>query len=719
LHPLAVADLARSGITPEQAAQLEIFDVADASTIYPEFWPVRALVIPYFNPDHTPMTFTRDGEAHHFCRVRYLEPLPHRVGFVKPKNQKYDQPRGSGQRVYFCPTIPWTEMLANATEPLVITEGEKKSIAACLAGVPTIGLGGVFNFKDGFDSLIAELEATVWKAREFFLCFDSDAATNKNIQAAEARLVDELQRKRGARGYLVRLPQAGDDKVGLDDFLLAHGVQSFYTLLQSAPALNAIDLRVIEVNRDLAWIEFEALAYDYNQNTFIKKDSLLAGSHWASLKHITTGATQRSGPKEVQVLAEWLKHPFAARYSEILFRPGEGRVVTENGRRALNMWRDLEGGEGDPTPFLELSEFLFSHMPEGDRDLILKIFAYKAQHPAHKIALAPVLLGEQGCGKTLWTEILCEAFAPYSIPVNPEALSGEFQFWIERNLIVAVNEAKDSDMRAAAEKLKTLISDVDQSMNEKFRKQRRVKSYCQYVITSNHSDVGAFSEDDRRMIVVECPPKRELEFYNRMKAEGEWRKGGGPKAVLRWLLEYDLGDWEPPASPPVTQAKINARLESLTITQELAESMKRSSHNEVAMWLMSAEAWAKQSLTSSNTAIVNQANAILDNVQLYTVRPWYTPLELSRIFPSVALEVWGNRMDRTTSAGRLAKELRAVGIKYLRNRDDERGFKWEGQWRQYLVVSDFEEWAEPITQQDFERQMKQWPTLAQYRGQRK
>jgi hypothetical protein len=415
-------------------------------------------------------------------------------------------------------------------------------------------------------------------------------------------------------------------------------------------------------------------------------------------------------------MAEWVKHPFAARYSEVLFRPGEGTtVVGDDGRLAKNMWRPLEGGDGDPSPFLELSEFLFSKLPVEHRDLILKLFAYKAQHPEEKIALAPVLIGDQGCGKTLWTEILCEAFAPYSVDVNPIALAGEFQFWLERNLIVAVNEAKDSDMRAAAEKLKTLISDVNQTMNEKFRKQRKVKSYCQYVITSNHTDVGAFSEDDRRMIVVDCPKPREIEFYQRMNAQGDWRKHGGGKAVMRWLLEYKLGDWKPPSRPPMTAAKINARLESLTITQQLAEDMKHSTDNTVAMWLMSAEAWAKQTLTSNNPAAVNQANAVLDNVSRYTVRPWYTPEELSRIFPAVALEVYGNRMDRNTPAGRLAKELRAVGIKYLRNRDDERGFMWQGQWRQYLVVSDFAEWAEPITQADFERQMKEWPTFAQYR----
>ncbi len=168
----------------------------------------------------------------------------------------------------------------------------------------------------------------------------------------------------------------------------------------------------------------------------------------------------------------------------------------------------------------------------------------------------------------------------------------------------------------------------------------------------------------------------------------------------------------------MTAEKINAYFESLTTTERLAEQMKSSTSDTVAMWLAGAEAWAKQALQSSNNTLVTHANAVLQNIQRYTVRPWYTAEELARMFPSIAAETTTHRFDRTTPAGRVSRELRQAGIKYLRSADSERGFFWQGEWRQYLVISQFEEWARPLHQADFERQMKAWPTWASYKGSR-
>src|ERR1700719_744712 len=122
LRQSAVADLARSGITPEDAERAGMFDVDDASSIYPEFRAVPALVIPYFEPSGAIMRFERGGISQPFCRVRYLDDPP-AAGFVKQKQQRYSQPRDSGTRAYFCPLIDWPRALADADEPVIITEG--------------------------------------------------------------------------------------------------------------------------------------------------------------------------------------------------------------------------------------------------------------------------------------------------------------------------------------------------------------------------------------------------------------------------------------------------------------------------------------------------------------------------------------------------------------------------------------------------------------------
>lgn len=722
MRPSTTADLARSGLTPEDAEAVGMFDVANASTIYtPDFAPEPALVIPYFDISGTLVTF---GEGKAFCRVRYIERAPAQQGFVKRKQLRYTQPKASGLHAYFAPTLDWQRIADDASEPIIITEGEKKAVAGIKAGFPVVGLGGVFNFADTTGTLLPELENFEWTKRDVYICFDSDAALNPNILAAEARLVDELQTKRGARCYLVRLPQNGEAKVGLDDYLLAFGRDGLISLLQTAPSLGALDAKVVALNKSVAWIERENMVYDLDARMFIPKDSFVNGSRFSTLKHITLGGKQRTYPKAISIAATWLTHPHARRFGEILFRPGEGAVVAgEHGRPALNMWTGWEPEPGDVKPFLQLTDYLFQNMRPEDRDLPLKLMAYKAQHPEEKVPLALVMIGQQGCGKTLWSECIREAFSPYGIDVTPSSLAGEFQGWLERSLVAIINEAKGEDITAASEQLKALISDLKRPMNEKYRPVRQINTYTMYVITSNRRSVGAFSADDRRMIVVDCPPKltspEGQALYDTLgQRGGHWFHSGGPRKLLHYLLTFDLKGWKPPSSAPMSPEKYMAYIESLTPVQRLAEDMRTADQHTIVLWLDTAMAWAQNMEVSGNGALASAAVATRENVQRYQVRPFYSPEELALMFPAVVQNLLGSKLSKSTPAGMISRELRDAGIKYLVSRDDPRGFHWKGRIQQFLIVSDPEEWSAPMGQADFERLMGSFPTYGQLREKR-
>lgn len=722
MRPSTTADLARSGLTPEDAEAAGMFDVADASTIYhPDFHAEPALVIPYFDIGGKLVTW---GEGKAFCRIRYTERPPQAQGFTKRKAIRYSQPKGSGLHAYFAPGLDWTRLVGDPAEPILITEGEKKSLASIKAGFPVIGLGGVFNFATTDGALLPELEDFKWGKRDVYICFDSDAALNPNILAAEARLVDELQTKRGARCYLVRLPQDGDAKVGLDDFILAHGRDGFLGLLQTAPSLGALDAKVVALNKSVAWIDRENMIYDLEARQFIPKGSFVEGSRFSTLKHIAAGGKQRTQPKPISIAATWLTHPHARRFGEVLFRPGEGAVVAgEHGRPALNLWTGWDPEPGDVTPFLKLTDYLFQNMREEDRDLPLKLMAYKAQNPAEKVPLAIVLIGPQGCGKTLWSECLREAFSPYGIDVTPSSLAGEFQGWLERSLLAIINEAKGEDITAASEQLKALISDLKRPMNEKYRPVRQINTYTMYVITSNRRSVGAFSADDRRMIVVDCPPKMTTPegqaLYDTLgQRAGHWFHNGGPRKLLHYLLSLDLQGWRPPSQAPMSSEKYMAYIESLTPIQRLAEDMKTADEHTVMLWLDTAMAWAQTMEVSSNGQSSSLAQATKENVMRFQVRPFYTPEELSYMFPVVVQNILNSKYKATTPAGAISRELRDAGIKYLTSKDDPRGFHWRGRIQQFLIVSDEAEWTPPMSQADFERLMGQFPTYGQLRQQR-
>jgi putative DNA primase/helicase len=149
---------------------------------------------------------------------------------------------------------------------LLITEGEKKAAKADQEGLPCIGLVGVYGWQkkrkqgprgkaEGARELIDGLAPVRWGGRQVYVCFDSDAAENKNVQRAEWYLAQALQAK-GAIVRVVRLPPGPPDadgkptKVGLDDFLVAHGLEAFRALLAQAQPPSRPIFHVIEADDD-------------------------------------------------------------------------------------------------------------------------------------------------------------------------------------------------------------------------------------------------------------------------------------------------------------------------------------------------------------------------------------------------------------------------------------------------------------------------------------
>jgi hypothetical protein len=705
---LAAKDLARSGITRADASAAGIFVVPDASLICTDFAPAPALVIPYLDPaTGDPMTY---GDGEPFARIRYLGAAPTRTNgnpFKPAKPQRYAQPPNSGVRAYFPPAqrVRWEDVINDPDHPLLIVEGEKKALKATLEGFACIGLGGVYNFYNA-GSFLPELETVVWKGRSVYICFDSDAATNPDIQAAEARLATELSLTRGAELYLIRFPhKENGEKQGIDDFLVAEGADKLEELLVQAPRMRKIDTAVIGLNEYVAWIEKEGAVYDLRSKEFILKSNFTSGSFYSSFE-IIAPTSKGTGVKRVSVAEEWLKHPHAQRYDYVMFRPEDSSAVltTDSGGFALNMWTGFKPEPGDVEPFLELTQFLFRDL-HGAEELPIKLLAYKAQNPGIKVPLAIVLVGPQGCGKSLWAECAREAFNPYTAEVPASAIGGTFNGWTERTLLAVINEASGEDLQRKAPALRALISDKRVMLNEKFRAARQIDSYTQYIITSNDRGAGAYSSDDRRMVVVPAPAKREASFYRRV---ARWKNAGGGAALLDYLLHYDLKGWEPPQQAPMTAEKYMAYMESLSPVERLAEEMKTAREHVIVLWIQSALAWADSAMVGSNPVQIRHAQEIVDSLARIQIRPWYTPEELALMFPSIVSQLHGARGTRSAAAGQISKELRNAGITYLRNADDPRGFRWRGSIRQYLIVAEPEEWTEPITQAEFDRLMGQF-----------
>lgn len=189
-----------------------------------------ALVFPYQAPDE------REPSIY---RIKPKKPLV----FERPDGtlglRKYVQPKGEGVRLYFPPGLRSSERRRrDASLSLLVTEGEKKTLAADSAGLLCVGLSGVscWSKKDGRKRVLHDdwrhLEL---RDRRVFVVFDSDASTNIQGVRREEQALCKALRATGAIPHVVRLPSGpGGAKQGLDDFLVANGAEALRELCRKA-----------------------------------------------------------------------------------------------------------------------------------------------------------------------------------------------------------------------------------------------------------------------------------------------------------------------------------------------------------------------------------------------------------------------------------------------------------------------------------------------------
>lgn len=121
--------------------------------------------------------------------------------------------------------------------PIILTEGEKKAGCLLSQGYAAIALPGIFNgYRKDTKQLIAELAHFATTERSVFICFDYEtkSKTIKDINLATAKLGKLLERV-GCAVQVISLP--GPQK-GVDDFIVAQGIQPFDTLYESALPLQ-------------------------------------------------------------------------------------------------------------------------------------------------------------------------------------------------------------------------------------------------------------------------------------------------------------------------------------------------------------------------------------------------------------------------------------------------------------------------------------------------
>lgn len=540
-------DLKRSGLTKVDAGRLGMKTLTPTETNRLVGKKAQSYRIPYFGID---------GQESEFFRVRFLESV---ARFGGNKSRRYSQPKDTLPGVYAPPLLKvrWSRIAKDPALPIAITEGEKKAAKACKAGLPTLGLGGVWAWRSKKAGVyfLPDLDAVTWEARDVRLIFDSDQRTNPDVLHALYALAGALT-KRGAEVSILFLPDApGGESQGLDDFLLTHTLSD---LLELESIVYKETSELWDLNTKVAFIHNPASYLHIPTNQLFRSTKQLVDGPFAPY-FMTKYIENTQGdfvPKQVNTAAEWAKWPHRREHKAIVYAPGKPQVLEDG---SYNNWKGwgVEPKKGDIKPFLWLFDHVFGDLPEGLQHWVWCWLAYPLQYPGAKLLSYILIHGRaQGTGKSFIGYIMGDIYGRKRnfSKIRQRDLYGTHNGWLANRQFILGEEITGGDKRHAADELKDLVTNEIVTINQKYVPEYEIDDLANYWLTSNQPDAAYLEDDDRRGFIHRLERKADFGKY---QGVDKWRReDDGPAALFHYLLhEVDTSQFNPKAPAPFTEAK--------------------------------------------------------------------------------------------------------------------------------------------------------------------
>jgi hypothetical protein len=255
--------------------------------------------------------------------------------------------------------------------------------------------------------------------------------------------------------------------------------------------------------------------------------------------------------KKVKTAQKWLEWESRFELQKIDYAPGQPRIYDDH----WNTWKGwgCEPVKGSVAPWSALLDHIFKANKEA-RLWFERWAAYPFQHPGTKLFTNVLIWGtHHGTGKTLVGYTLRDIYGENAVEISDENLQSAFNAWAQHRQFVVGEEITGTDRRQDANRLKRMVTREQVEINTKYQPTYSVRDCINYYLTSNHPDTLFMDDTDRRGFVYEVVgAPLSLEFYKEYDA---WRKGPGPSHLFYYLLNLDLGDFNPTAPALATHSK--------------------------------------------------------------------------------------------------------------------------------------------------------------------
>ena len=544
--------LAESGITPEIARACRLFDDNMSPTAV-QCGATSAIAFPYFDVDGAP--------DYSFVRERLL--YPPATGFAamvaKDPRPRYIQEKGSVNRAYLPPLVRWDEIAKDTDRGIIITEGEKKAIAGCAAGVPVLALGGVHSFQSKKHEVewVEPLPQITWQGRNVCICYDSDTHTNQNVVYAMTMLAAHL-RSLGAIPKVLTLHATADGrKQGLDDYLVAGG--SMEDLLEHAVS-DIITNELLAMNHTYAVFMSQACVVDLRTKQLISRDKFTGVT--TSSKRVRVMRTTAKGGTvwgEQNIGGVWLESALRKVVYGFNYMPEGSALIDGPNGLDVNTWVDdaPKPIEGNYTPFVELLAHVLDNRKE-EIEYILDWCAHILQRPTIKPYVGIVIAGPvHGTGKSTIAETIGMLMGRTNwLSVQNKDTAHRFNADLASKRLIVIEEGSAEDYKSrkvTSSDHKMRLTQTQCRVEKKGFDPYFVDDVCAYIMVANSFDTVIVEDSDRRYFMAEATHERKDPEY--WVKYNEWRSTGGLEALSCYLRKRPIGHFNARAPAPSTEAK--------------------------------------------------------------------------------------------------------------------------------------------------------------------
>lgn len=253
---------------------------------------------------------------------------------------------------------------------------------------------------------------------------------------------------------------------------------------------------------------------------------------------------------------------------ELVFDPTPDIILPKS---KLNLWTgwavEQQGSWRDCKLFLWHLRYVICDGDKVRYRYLLRWIAHIIQTPQIKTSVCPIIIGEQGTGKTLLWDYVLKMFGPHGKSFTAtDRVTSNFNILLAYQLLVVTNEVIFARDNKQANTLKGLLTDLVFIFEKKGVDAFELDNCINMVSTTNEDHAAQVPRDDRRFFVTRantrgkdiCKEAGNRDYWNNLGAE---MKGNGPAGLLSMLSQINLDGFYPQDFPQ-TSARLEQQIET-------------------------------------------------------------------------------------------------------------------------------------------------------------